>query len=69
MGSLTSPTNHNIEDAGDGAYGLKSLFMIAYFSTRQGVKIRGLLLCNPNNPLGVIYSKDLLQGCLQFAAR
>ena len=22
VGSFTSPTNHNIEDAGDGAYGL-----------------------------------------------
>ncbi|KAJ7384438.1 hypothetical protein OS493_021851 [Desmophyllum pertusum] len=38
-------------------------------ATEQGVKIRGLLLCNPNNPLGVIYSEELLQGCLQFAAR
>ncbi|XP_068673668.1 1-aminocyclopropane-1-carboxylate synthase-like protein 1 isoform X1 [Montipora foliosa] len=35
----------------------------------QGVKIRGLLLCNPNNPLGVIYSVELLQTCLAFAAR
>ena len=25
VGSLTSPANHNIEDAGDGAYGLKSV--------------------------------------------
>jgi len=38
-------------------------------ATEQGVKIRGLLLCNPNNPLGIIYSEDVLQGCLQFAAR
>lgn len=35
----------------------------------QGVKIRGLLLSNPNNPLGVIYSKELLETCLAFAAR
>ncbi|KAL9955480.1 hypothetical protein ACROYT_G036811 [Oculina patagonica] len=38
-------------------------------ATEQGIKIRGLLLCNPNNPLGVIYSEELLQSCLQFAAR
>ena len=26
VGSLTSPADHNSEDAGDGAYGLSSLF-------------------------------------------
>ena len=40
-----------------------------HFFSLKGIKIRGLLLCNPNNPLGVIYSKKLLEGCLQFAAR
>ena len=48
---------------------LNTSFIIVYILTQQGVKIRGLLLSNPNNPLGVIYSKDILQGCLQFAAR
>ncbi|PFX30664.1 1-aminocyclopropane-1-carboxylate synthase-like protein 1 [Stylophora pistillata] len=38
-------------------------------ATEQGVKIRGLLLCNPNNPLGNIYSEELLQDCLDFAFR
>lgn len=38
-------------------------------ASEQGVKIRGLLLCNPNNPLGNIYSEELLQECLNFASR
>ncbi|PFX30657.1 1-aminocyclopropane-1-carboxylate synthase-like protein 1 [Stylophora pistillata] len=38
-------------------------------ATEQGVKIRGLLLCNPSNPLGTTYSEELLQDCLKFAAR
>lgn len=38
-------------------------------ATEQGVKIRGLLLCNPNNPLSTTYSEELLQDCLKFAAR
>jgi len=50
-------------------YTLHASLIIVYFLTHQGVKIRGLLLCNPNNPLGIIYSEDVLQGCLQFAAR
>ncbi|XP_032227919.1 1-aminocyclopropane-1-carboxylate synthase-like protein 1 isoform X2 [Nematostella vectensis] len=34
---------------------------------KQGVTIRGILLTNPNNPVGNIYSDELLQDCLDFA--
>ena len=35
----------------------------------EGVKIRGIILMNPHNPLGSIYSKDQLVSYLQFADR
>ncbi|KAK3734155.1 hypothetical protein QZH41_017125, partial [Actinostola sp. cb2023] len=38
-------------------------------ANNQGIKIRALLLCNPNNPFGYIYSEKLLQDCLEFAHR
>ena len=34
---------------------------------QRGKKIAGLILCNPNNPLGTIYSKELLMDILIFA--
>ncbi|XP_028519006.1 probable inactive 1-aminocyclopropane-1-carboxylate synthase-like protein 2 [Exaiptasia diaphana] len=36
---------------------------------KQNIKIRALLLCNPNNPFGYIYSEKLLQDFLEFAQR
>ncbi|KAM8967128.1 1-aminocyclopropane-1-carboxylate synthase-like protein 1 [Pelodytes ibericus] len=36
---------------------------------RQGIKIRALVLINPQNPLGEIYSKELLTECLEFGQR
>ncbi|XP_043923612.1 1-aminocyclopropane-1-carboxylate synthase-like protein 1 [Protopterus annectens] len=35
----------------------------------QNIRVRALVLLNPNNPLGTIYSQELLLGCLQFAHR
>ncbi|XP_031575333.1 probable inactive 1-aminocyclopropane-1-carboxylate synthase-like protein 2 [Actinia tenebrosa] len=34
---------------------------------KKGIAIRALLLCNPNNPFGCIYSDKLVKDCLQFA--
>ncbi|XP_075067940.1 1-aminocyclopropane-1-carboxylate synthase-like protein 1 isoform X2 [Mixophyes fleayi] len=36
---------------------------------QQGIKIRALILINPQNPLGEIYSTQLLKECLEFASR
>jgi len=36
---------------------------------RQNIRIRALLLTNPQNPLGDVYSGDLLRDCLLFAHR
>ena len=38
MGSLTSPADHNSEDAGDGAYGLSSLSEYCGLFVRASVK-------------------------------
>uniref|UniRef100_M3Y435 1-aminocyclopropane-1-carboxylate synthase homolog (inactive) like n=1 Tax=Mustela putorius furo TaxID=9669 RepID=M3Y435_MUSPF len=38
-------------------------------STLAGKKVRGLILINPQNPLGDVYSRDLLEECLGFAKR
>ncbi|XP_070553584.1 1-aminocyclopropane-1-carboxylate synthase-like protein 1 [Ptychodera flava] len=38
-------------------------------ATQKGINIRGLFLINPHNPLGDIYSKQLLIDCLHFAKR
>lgn len=35
----------------------------------QGVKVKGLILINPQNPLGDIYSPEELQEYLEFAKR
>ncbi|XP_006825761.1 1-aminocyclopropane-1-carboxylate synthase-like protein 1 [Saccoglossus kowalevskii] len=34
---------------------------------KQGFIVRGIFLINPNNPLGDVYSKDLVMDCLIFA--
>ncbi|KXJ04552.1 1-aminocyclopropane-1-carboxylate synthase-like protein 1, partial [Exaiptasia diaphana] len=34
-----------------------------------GIKIRALLLVNPNNPFGYIYTEEEIQEYLQFAHR
>ncbi|XP_070553625.1 probable inactive 1-aminocyclopropane-1-carboxylate synthase-like protein 2 isoform X2 [Ptychodera flava] len=38
-------------------------------ATQKGINVRGLILINPHNPLGDIYSKELLMDCLHFAKR
>jgi aspartate/methionine/tyrosine aminotransferase len=35
----------------------------------QGVKVKGLILINPQNPLGDVYSPEELQDFLRFAMR
>lgn len=35
----------------------------------QGVKVKGLILINPHNPLGDIYSPGELRDYLEFAKR
>lgn len=35
----------------------------------QGVKVKGLILINPQNPLGDIYSPEELREYLEFAKR
>ena len=42
---------------------------MSYHFNFQNVRIRALVLCNPHNPLGVVYSKELVQQCLEFAQR
>ena len=34
---------------------------------QRGKKIAGIILCNPHNPLGTIYSKELILDILRFA--
>ena len=34
---------------------------------KQGRKVRSLLLTNPNNPLGIIYSPDTIRNCIAWA--
>ncbi|XP_066441868.1 1-aminocyclopropane-1-carboxylate synthase-like protein 1 [Eleutherodactylus coqui] len=36
---------------------------------QQGIRVKALILINPQNPLGDIYSPHLLQECLGFASR
>lgn len=41
---------------------------IAYkLAMQRGKKIAGIILCNPHNPLGTIYSKELILDILRFA--
>ncbi|XP_077980128.1 1-aminocyclopropane-1-carboxylate synthase-like protein 1 [Glandiceps talaboti] len=35
----------------------------------KGINVRALFLMNPNNPLGTVYSGELLRDCLNFAHR
>lgn len=36
---------------------------------KTGVKIRGLLLCNPHNPLGRCYAPDVLEAYLSLCSK
>ncbi|MGH0156249.1 UNVERIFIED_CONTAM: hypothetical protein FKN15_061974 [Acipenser sinensis] len=36
-------------------------------ATKQGIRVRALILINPHNPLGDIYPAHLLKECLDFA--
>ncbi|XP_041104814.1 1-aminocyclopropane-1-carboxylate synthase-like protein 1 isoform X3 [Polyodon spathula] len=38
-------------------------------ATKQGIRVRALILINPHNPLGDIYPAHLLKECLDFAYR
>ena len=35
----------------------------------QGKNVRGFIFCNPNNPLGVIYDKNLMLELMQVCAQ
>lgn len=35
--------------------------------TKQGLKVKVLLLTNPNNPLGTIYSPSVIKSCINWA--
>ena len=35
--------------------------------SRQGLHVKILLLTNPNNPLGVIYSPSVMKDCIEWA--
>ena len=35
--------------------------------TKQGLKAKVLLLTNPNNPLGTVYSPAVIQNCIEWA--
>ncbi|CAJ0929033.1 unnamed protein product [Ranitomeya imitator] len=36
---------------------------------QQGIRVKALILINPQNPLGEVYSPRLLKECLEFASR
>ncbi|XP_073438124.1 1-aminocyclopropane-1-carboxylate synthase-like protein 1 isoform X2 [Dendrobates tinctorius] len=36
---------------------------------QQGIRVKALILINPQNPLGEVYSPHLLKECLEFASR
>lgn len=36
---------------------------------KDGVKIRGLLLCNPHNPLGRCYTSDVVEAYLALCQK
>ncbi|XP_046860875.1 probable inactive 1-aminocyclopropane-1-carboxylate synthase-like protein 2 isoform X2 [Xenia sp. Carnegie-2017] len=36
---------------------------------KQGLTVRGLLICNPNNPLGTVYTEKQVLACLEFTQR
>nr|XP_015213606.1 PREDICTED: 1-aminocyclopropane-1-carboxylate synthase-like protein 1 isoform X1 [Lepisosteus oculatus] len=38
-------------------------------ATKKGIRVRGLILTNPHNPLGVVYPAEVLMDCLEFAHR
>ena len=35
----------------------------------RGVKIKGMLLCNPHNPLGIYYPKEVIEGYLSLCEK
>ena len=35
--------------------------------TRQGLNVKLLLLTNPNNPLGTVYSAKVIKNCIDWA--
>ncbi|XP_025097385.1 probable inactive 1-aminocyclopropane-1-carboxylate synthase-like protein 2 [Pomacea canaliculata] len=46
---------------------VKSFEIVHALARRQGKKVRGMILINPNNPLGDVYSQSFLIECLHFA--
>ncbi|XP_028410612.1 1-aminocyclopropane-1-carboxylate synthase-like protein 1 [Dendronephthya gigantea] len=38
-------------------------------ATAQNLTVRGLMLCNPQNPLGTVYSEKQILECMEFAER
>eukprot|EP01137_Pigoraptor_chileana_P032926 Opistho-2@23071 len=35
----------------------------------KGIRVRGLIVCSPNNPLGTVYTRTEMQSCLDFCHR
>jgi 1-aminocyclopropane-1-carboxylate synthase len=35
----------------------------------RGVKVKGMLLCNPHNPLGRCYPREVIEGYLSFCKK
>ena len=38
-------------------------------ATDKGIRVKGVLLCNPNNPLGRCYSRETLSAVAQFCRK
>ncbi|XP_072474407.1 1-aminocyclopropane-1-carboxylate synthase-like protein 1 isoform X1 [Notamacropus eugenii] len=48
---------------------VKKLEIALQGAKSEGIKVKGLILINPQNPLGDVYSQEQLQECLEFAKR
>ncbi|XP_068947195.1 LOW QUALITY PROTEIN: 1-aminocyclopropane-1-carboxylate synthase-like protein 1 [Petaurus breviceps papuanus] len=48
---------------------VKKLEIALQGAKSEGINVKGLILINPQNPLGDIYSQEQLQECLEFAKR
>lgn len=35
----------------------------------EGIKIRAVMLCNPHNPMGRCYGKEVIEGYMKFCER
>lgn len=58
------PVHMNDPTKGPQPHELENVYQIL---SNQGLKVRTLLLTNPNNPLGIIYSPTTIQNCISWA--